>query len=145
MGDRGRTGVSRYAIVMKKEKGSMTTGGCVRSTRSPQDVRRTATPAHDDWLPVAVNQPDVSLFTRNYECQGERYRADRSMNSPSASAQRSVRRRAVGLRLPVYNRRNLSNILNNIRTWSSRKRRLFRNSLSANKRNKTCACGREFF
>lgn len=102
----------------------MTTGGCAHLVRSLQDVRRTATPAHGDWLPVAVNQPELSLFTRYHECQGERYRADSNMSSPSASAQRSVRRRVVGPRLPIYKKykkkiyisqRNMNNELDNTR------------------------------
>jgi len=42
----------------------------------------------------------------NHECQGERYRADKSMNFPSASTQNIVRRRVVDPHLPVIQESN---------------------------------------
>lgn len=58
------------------------------------------------WLRYlsAINHDELLqtlLFMQYHECQGERCRADRRMNSPVASAQRFARRHVVDLHLPV--------------------------------------------
>lgn len=72
--------------------------------RDLQGLRRSATRLSITHL--SRKPARSSSFMPNHEYQGERYRADKSMNFPSASTQNTVRRRVVDPHLPVIKKSN---------------------------------------